>query len=321
MSDVSNGLTPLNGYHAHVYYDVATRPRAEHLAEAIGASFPVEFGGFFDRPVGPHPVANLQIIFKTAEFHSVVPWLMLNRDGLDILIHPLTDDSVEDHSRYALWLGTPVPLKLETLRRSYRPELLPKDRPEAADAKPISLKSIGHVNLRVADQEASKRFYRDVLGFAIAEEDPEHGGVFMTLGENFHTLDIGQHPAPSEAQRPQRGQIGLAHIAFQVGSYTALRDAYAHLVKSGVEILRATNHVNQRSFYFADPDGNTLEIYYEMPHALQLFHGGRSDDDEALPVSGPGDALPAWLHEDWPGPKMQARIDRLRAQGRPGTSA
>jgi catechol-2,3-dioxygenase len=175
----------------------------------------------------------------------------------------------------------------------------------------IKLNGIGHVNLRVADQEASKRFYRDILGFAIAEEDPEHGGVFMTLGENFHTLDIGQHPAPNEAQRPQRGQIGLSHIAFQVGSYRALRDAYAHLVENGVGILRATNHVNQRSFYFADPDGNTLEIYYEMPYALQLFRGGRADEDEALPVSGRGDPLPGWLLEDWPGPEMQARINEL----------
>ena len=178
----------------------------------------------------------------------------------------------------------------------------------------IKLKGIGHVNLRVADQEVSKRFYRDVLGFVIAEEDPEHGGVFMTLGENFHTLDIGQHPSPSEAQRPHRGQIGLGHIAFQVGSYAALRDAYTHLVRNGVAIMRATNHVNQRSFYFADPDGNTLEIYYEMPHALQLFADGRTDQDEALPVSGADEPLPDWLLEDWPGPEMQARIDGLRAR-------
>jgi catechol 2,3-dioxygenase-like lactoylglutathione lyase family enzyme len=47
----------------------------------------------------------------------------------------------------------------------------------------IKLTGIGHVNLRVADQEASKRFYSDVLGFLIAEEDPDHGGVFMTLGD------------------------------------------------------------------------------------------------------------------------------------------
>ena len=45
----------------------------------------------------------------------------------------------------------------------------------------INLAGIGHVLLRVTDEEASKRFYREVLGFLIAEQDPEHGGVFMTL--------------------------------------------------------------------------------------------------------------------------------------------
>jgi catechol 2,3-dioxygenase len=176
----------------------------------------------------------------------------------------------------------------------------------------IKLKSIGHVLLRVADQEASKRFYRDALGFLISEEDPEHGGVFMSLGDSFHTLDIGQHPNPASAPRPQRGQIGLGHIAFQVGSYDALREAYSHLLAHGVEIQRATNHVNQRSIYFSDPDGNTLEIYYELPHALELFQGGRGDEDEALPVSRPGEPLPQWLIEDWPGPEMKARIEQLR---------
>ncbi len=176
----------------------------------------------------------------------------------------------------------------------------------------IKLKGIGHINLRVADEAASKRFYRDVLGFLIAEEDPEHGGVFMTLGDNFHTLDLGQHPAPDAAQRPRRDQIGVAHIAFAVGSYAALREAYAHLVENGVAILRAANHVNQRSFYFADPDGNTLEIYYELPHALELFPDGRADEDEALAVSAAGEPLPRWLAEDWPGPQMAARIEALR---------
>ena len=115
----------LNGYHAHVYYSIETKPAAERLAEMIGDKFSVEFGGFRDGPVGPHPIANLQIIFTTAEFERLVPWLMLNREGLDILIHPLTDNSIEDHSRYALWLGMPVPLRLETLRPTYRSELLP----------------------------------------------------------------------------------------------------------------------------------------------------------------------------------------------------
>jgi catechol-2,3-dioxygenase len=75
----------------------------------------------------------------------------------------------------------------------------------------------------------------------------------MTLGDGFHTLDIAQHPAPRDAPRPQRGQLGLAHIAFKVASYAALREAYAHLLKNGVEIQRAADHVCQRSIYFADP--------------------------------------------------------------------
>ena len=95
--------------------------------------------------------------------------------------------------------------------------------------------------------------------------------------------DLGdlKHPSPEQAQRPQRGQIGLGHIAFQVGSYAALREAYTCLVDNGVEILRATNHINRRSFYFADPDGNTLEIDYELPHALELFSGSRGSGRSA----------------------------------------
>ena len=134
----------------------------------------------------------------------------------------------------------------------------------------IKLAGIGHVLLRVTDAEASKRFYRDALGFSVAEQDPEHGGVFMTLGDGFHALDIVQHPGPTDAVRPEPGQLGLIHIAFKVDSYAALRDAYAHLLASGAEIQRAVDHVCQRSIYFTDPDGNGLEIYYEMRDALTL---------------------------------------------------
>jgi len=78
--------------------------------------------------------------------------------------------------------------------------------------------------------------------------------------------------------------------------------------------MRAANHVNQRSIYFADPDGNVLEIYYELPYALELFPNGRSDEDEALPVSGPDAPLPQWLLEDWPGPEMRTKIEGVRRQ-------
>jgi catechol-2,3-dioxygenase len=164
----------------------------------------------------------------------------------------------------------------------------------------IRLKKIGHVQLRVADLERSKAFYRDVLGFRVSEQDPQHGGdVFMTLGEDFHTLDLAQHPSPETGRGPSR-PVGLAHIAFQVPSYEALREAYCTLLEHGVPIERAMDHVNQRSIYFLDPDGNRLEIYYEMAGALQRFLGGRGDQNSELAVSREGEPLPAWLSERWP---------------------
>lgn len=165
----------------------------------------------------------------------------------------------------------------------------------------IRLKKIGHVLLRVADLKRSRAFYRDVLGFRIAEEDPDHGNdCFMTLGDDFHTLDLVQHPSPDSAERPGRTQVGLGHIAFQVASYDALREAYRGLLERGVEIERAIDHVNQRSIYFSDPDGNRLEIYYEIAGSLERFADGRGDRDEQLAVSRPGEPLPAWLSEAWP---------------------
>jgi catechol-2,3-dioxygenase len=173
----------------------------------------------------------------------------------------------------------------------------------------IKLASIGHVLLRVADEEASKRFYCDALGFEVAEQDPQHGGVFMTLGDGFHAIDLTQAPQGAAAQ-PERG-LGLIHIAFKVASYAALRDAYTHLLDRGVTILRAVDHICQRSVYFTDPDGNGLEIYYEMPNALSLFPNGRGDDDERLPLTAKGEPLPAWLTEDWPGATAMAKVERL----------
>jgi catechol-2,3-dioxygenase len=173
----------------------------------------------------------------------------------------------------------------------------------------IKLAGIGHVLLRVADEEASKRFYCDILGFRVAEQDPEHGGVFMTLGDGFHAIDLTQ--APEGTARPETKQLGLIHIAFKVASYAALRDAYTHLLDHGVTIQRALDHVCQRSVYFTDPDGNGLEIYYEMPNALTLFPNGRGDEDERLPLSAPGQPLPGWLAEDWPGAAAMAKVERL----------
>lgn len=110
----------IRGYHAHIYYDAATRPLAGRLREAIGSGFDVRVGNWHDEPVGPHPVSMYQIAFPVAEFARLVPWLMLNRSGLNVLVHPETTSAYDDHTVNAMWLGAPLPLRLEVLRRVSR---------------------------------------------------------------------------------------------------------------------------------------------------------------------------------------------------------
>jgi len=128
MTDPTPQPIKIDGYHAHVYYNTETRDRAQQLRGTIAATLGVEVRELSDEPRGPHPVPQFRFTFTTAQFEKVVPWLMLNRDNLDVLVHPLTDNSYDDHSRYAVWLGTPVELRLNTMRRSYRAEQYPTPR-------------------------------------------------------------------------------------------------------------------------------------------------------------------------------------------------
>ena len=125
MTDPTADPVKIDGYHAHVYFDAERRPLAEQLRETIAAAHGVEVRALSDDPIGPHPVPQFRFTFTMAQFDRIVPWLMFNRRGLDVLVHPLTDNSYNDHSRYAVWLGAPVALKLGTLRRTYSAEQYP----------------------------------------------------------------------------------------------------------------------------------------------------------------------------------------------------
>ena len=107
-------MKPITEYHAHVYYDPAiSRERAEHLRDRVAAEFPqAKLGRWHDELVGPHPQSMYQIAFASALLGSFVPWLMLNRDGLTVLLHPETGDDYIDHSAHAAWFGAVLPLRL-----------------------------------------------------------------------------------------------------------------------------------------------------------------------------------------------------------------
>jgi aromatic ring-cleaving dioxygenase len=108
-------------YHVHVYYDVASsRDRAERLRERVGAEFPqAKLGRWHDELVGPHPQSMYQIAFPSEMLDKFVPWLMLNRDGLTVLLHPETGDDYTDHSAHAAWFGAVLPLRLEVFKKKH----------------------------------------------------------------------------------------------------------------------------------------------------------------------------------------------------------
>jgi DOPA 4,5-dioxygenase len=106
----------ITGYHAHVYFEPDTREVAARVRDGLAERFAVELGRWHEQPIGPHTRAMYQVAFATGDFAAVVPWLMLNRGGLSVLVHPLTGDEVADHDVHPLWLGERLPVNLAFLR-------------------------------------------------------------------------------------------------------------------------------------------------------------------------------------------------------------
>ena len=110
-----DSIRHLENFHAHVYFDASTRAKAVHLREEVGRLFAVGLGRVHSDPVGPHPKGMFQIAFPPSVFPALVPWLMLNRNELDVLVHPETGNDLADHTQHAAWLGNRLMLNLEAL--------------------------------------------------------------------------------------------------------------------------------------------------------------------------------------------------------------
>jgi aromatic ring-cleaving dioxygenase len=101
---------PLNddikAFHAHLYYtDEAGVEMAKDVAKKASELFEVRVGRFHQKPVGPHPVWSCQLSFAAETFCKIIPWLMLNRESLDVFVHPLTGNEYVDHTQGVSWLG------------------------------------------------------------------------------------------------------------------------------------------------------------------------------------------------------------------------
>ncbi len=103
----------IEDYHAHVYFDAASREAAWALREEIAAHFDIEMGRFHEKNVGPHPRWSYQVKFRPDRFDEIVPWLMLNRGDLTIFLHPNTADNLADHRDNPIWMGESLAEELD----------------------------------------------------------------------------------------------------------------------------------------------------------------------------------------------------------------
>lgn len=114
---MQHDASAIKDYHVHVYFDQSTFETAYQVRDGLAERFDVILGRIQKKPVGPHPEWMYQVKFDPDEFGKLLPWLMLNHQGLSVLIHPQTGNDVADHSDNALWLGTKLELNIEFLQK------------------------------------------------------------------------------------------------------------------------------------------------------------------------------------------------------------
>ena len=134
---------------------------------------------------------------------------------------------------------------------------------------PKPIKKVGHVVLKCQDLEKARHFYVDVLGMTLAKFDPNRG-MFLRFNDYHH--DIAIFKTGPDADPPKANQGGLVHVALVVDDLETVKAWYARLKAHGVPIVGTADHAVSNSMYFKDPEGNTLEIYCDVPASVYDWH-------------------------------------------------
>jgi len=138
---------------------------------------------------------------------------------------------------------------------------------------------IPHVGLRASNPVASAEFYRDVLGMEIvggsAADHPLGASAFLSSRPNEESHEVALF-----------SNAAFAHIAFKVSSLAEFRSFHARVVERKIPIKFAANHHASFAFYFDDPDGNMIEVYWPTGDLSR-----RQPQMEPLDLSQPDEAL------------------------------
>ncbi len=128
------------------------------------------------------------------------------------------------------------------------------------------IKGLGEVSIRVKDLDAMHRFYEEVVGLDVLRRDESF--VFFKIAEGYggHSQNLALFDATNRVSLAPKSlelnseQTTLHHIALNI----SLEDYDAEKRRlEGVGLkVQATEHswLHVRSLYFADPEGNLLEL-------------------------------------------------------------
>jgi catechol 2,3-dioxygenase len=142
-----------------------------------------------------------------------------------------------------------------------------------ASGKPLSVASadelshlfdsvVGTVTLRAADTGLERRFYEEGIGLATVSEE---GGVAELRGSGEHPL-VRLDSTRTSASEPVRApHTGLFHTAFRYPDRSSLAAAVARTARLASEFQGASDHGVSEAVYFADPEGNGIELYRDRP--------------------------------------------------------
>jgi catechol 2,3-dioxygenase len=125
----------------------------------------------------------------------------------------------------------------------------------------MGIQRVGHVVIKMRDLEKAKAFYQGVLGMKIGAESER--GIFFRFGDYHH--DIAVFKTSDDADLPKANQVGLVHVALVTDGVQTVKAMYERCREMGVEIVGSNDHAITKSLYIKDPEGNTIEIYAEVP--------------------------------------------------------
>ncbi|HEY4908030.1 MAG TPA: VOC family protein [Methylomirabilota bacterium] len=157
--------------------------------------------------------------------------------------------------------------------------------------KPVSL---DHVNIFVRNAGRSHQWYTEILGLHTQDifyfPGTEKMRAAFLACDPDHAHDIALFEVGDEAALPQKGQVGLNHVAWRMANLDDLAEMYQRLKDKSVPI-HVADHTISIGVYFSDPDGNGLEVYYELPRSQWNRERPFSEQGEKGRFPGPWDEM------------------------------